>query len=169
MTLSQGKKIAFLLAAIAAPATIGFAQQPVPPEPGLSGTVTDTSLPDRSQMTKGPEIEGIISARSGDRMQVTTADGVKTVVRINDATTIKASKGFLGLAKNQLPATALLNGLPVSVETLQAGGALVASRIDLKNKDLRTATMIRNGTEQGFAEQSAATEALRGRLGDIDK
>ncbi len=29
--------------------------------------------------------------------------------------------------------------------------------------------MIRNGTAQGFAEQSAATEALRGRLGDIDK
>lgn len=29
--------------------------------------------------------------------------------------------------------------------------------------------MIRNGTEQGFAEQTAATEALRGRMGDIDK
>ena len=29
--------------------------------------------------------------------------------------------------------------------------------------------MIRNGTEQQFAEQTAATEALRGRMGDIDK
>jgi len=29
--------------------------------------------------------------------------------------------------------------------------------------------MIHNGTNQRFAEQSAATEALRGRLGDIDQ
>jgi outer membrane protein OmpA-like peptidoglycan-associated protein len=29
--------------------------------------------------------------------------------------------------------------------------------------------MIRTGTAQGFAEQTAATEALRGRMADIDK
>ena len=29
--------------------------------------------------------------------------------------------------------------------------------------------MIHSGTAQGFAEQTAATEALRGRMGDIDK
>jgi outer membrane protein OmpA-like peptidoglycan-associated protein len=29
--------------------------------------------------------------------------------------------------------------------------------------------MIHNGTAQGFAEQTAATEALRGRMGDIDQ
>jgi outer membrane protein OmpA-like peptidoglycan-associated protein len=119
---------------------------------------------------KGPEIEGIISARSGARMQVTAQDGTKSVITITDATKITASGGFLSLSRNKLPATSLLNGLPVSVETLQsAGGELVASRIDLKNKDLKTATMIRNGTDQGFAEQTAATEALRGRMGDIGK
>ena len=62
-----------------------------------------------------------------------------------------------------------MNGLPVSVETVQWGNGLIASRIDLKSKDLKTAAMIRNGTAQGFAEQTAATEALRGRMGDIDK
>ena len=34
---------------------------------------------------------------------------------------------------------------------------------------LKTANMIRNGTSQQFAEQTAATEALRGRMGDIDQ
>ena len=29
--------------------------------------------------------------------------------------------------------------------------------------------MIRSGTQQGFDEQTAATDALRGRMGDIDK
>lgn len=153
------------LALLAGTGTAGFAQQ----QEGISGTVTDTSMPDPASMAKGPEIDGIISARSGARMQVTTADGTKTVVTINDATKIKASKGFLGLGRNQLPATALLNGLPVSVKTLQSGGFLLASQIDLKNRDLKTAQMIHSGTEQGFAEQTAATEALKGRMADLDQ
>ncbi|MFN7029917.1 MAG: OmpA family protein, partial [Sphingopyxis sp.] len=125
--------------------------------------------PDMAQMAEGPKVEGIISARSGDRMQVTTADGSNTVITIADATTIKSSGGFLGLNRDKLGAEALLNGLPVSVETRQWEGGLVASQIDLKSKDLRTASMIRNGTDQRFAEQTAATEALRGRMGDIDQ
>ena len=119
--------------------------------------------------TAGPEIKGIISARSGDKMQVTAADGSKSVIVINDATKITASKGFFGLNRSRLPATSLLNGVPVTVKTLQSGSELVASRINLQNKDLRTASMIHNGTEQGFAEQTAATAALRGRLGEIDQ
>ena len=43
------------------------------------------------------------------------------------------------------------------------------SQVSFKNNDLKTATMIRNGTAQQFDEQTAATEALRGRMGDIDK
>jgi len=136
---------------------------------GVTGSVTDTSVEEVGPTTKGPEIEGIISARSGARMQVTAEDGTKSVVRINDATKITSSGGFLSLSRNKLPATSLLNGLPVSVKTLQSSAGLIASQIDLKGKDLKTATMIRNGTEQGFAEQAAATEALRGRMGDIDK
>jgi OmpA-OmpF porin, OOP family len=33
---------------------------------------------------------------------------------------------------------------------------------------MKTANMIRTGTAQGFAEQTAATATLRGRFGDID-
>jgi outer membrane protein OmpA-like peptidoglycan-associated protein len=120
-------------------------------------------------MTKGPEIQGIISARSGDRMQVTSADGSHTVIAINEATRIKASGGFLGGGRSKLAADSLVNGLPVTVKTWQSGGGLVASQIVLKEKDLRTVAMIRNGTDQRFAEQTAATEALRGRMADIDQ
>jgi OmpA-OmpF porin, OOP family len=122
-----------------------------------------------AEMTEGPEIDGIISARDGDRLQVTAADGTSTVVVVNEATRIRSSGGFLGLARNTLASESLLNGLPVSVETLQGGGDLVARQIALKSRDLKTASMIRSGTAQGFAEQSAATAALRGRMGDIDQ
>ena len=168
--ISKSPRVLLLLAMLTGTASASLAAQPQdPPEADLSVTVTDTSSPQAAEMTEGPEIEGIISARSGDKVQITAADGSNTVVAINDNTRIKASGGFLGLNRNKLAAASLLNGLPVTVETLQWGGGLVASQIDLKNKDLKTASMIRNGTAQGFAEQTAATEALRGRMADIDQ
>ncbi|MEP9361148.1 OmpA family protein [Sphingomonas sp. KR3-1] len=121
--------------------------------------------------TPGPEVKGVITARHGDRLKVTTADGNSTVIAITEATRIKTSGGLFG-GNSKLAQDSLLNGLPVTVKTLQPGDGsneLVASQISLKKGDLRTATMIHSGTAQGFEEQTAATEALRGRVGDIDK
>jgi outer membrane protein OmpA-like peptidoglycan-associated protein len=118
-------------------------------------------------MTKGPQIKGMISARSADRIQVTAADGTNTIIAVNDNTQVKSSGGFLGMGGSKLATTSLLNGLPVTVDTLQSGSGLYASKISLQNKDLKTAAMIRNGTDQRFAEQTAATEALRSRVADI--
>ncbi len=129
-------------------------------------TVTGESMPDLASMTPGPEIKGNITARSGDQIQVTTADGSSSVFSVTDATKIRSSKGIFSSKK--LASDALLNGLPITVKTMQWSGGLVASQIKLRNNDLRTASMIRNGTAQGFAEQTAATQALRGRMGDID-
>jgi outer membrane protein OmpA-like peptidoglycan-associated protein len=166
--VSRSPKIVLLLAVLAGTASGSLAaQQQEPPESDLSASVS--SAPEAGEMTAGPEIEGLISARHGNSMQVTAADGTSTVIAINDATRIRASGGFLGLNRNKLTAESLLNGLPVAVKTWQSGGGLVANEIALKNKDLKTASMIRSGTAQRFDEQTAATEALRGRVGDIDE
>lgn len=150
-----------LLAMLTIPASGSLsAQQQGSADPTI--VVEGTPLPEAPVLTKGPEIKGIISARSGDKMKVTAADGTSTVIAINDATRIKNSGGKPG-------ASALLNGLPVTVKTVQSGDSLVASQINFRSKDLKTATMIRNGTAQQFEEQTAATAALRGRMGDIDK
>src|SRR3546814_18069732 len=82
-------------------------------------------LPSPEEMTKGPKVEGIISARSDGRMQVTTADGNNTAIAIADYTKIKSSGGFLGLDRDKLLASQLLNGLPVEVDNLQWNGGLV--------------------------------------------
>jgi outer membrane protein OmpA-like peptidoglycan-associated protein len=174
--VSNSPRVLFLLAMFAGPASVGVAQQPQDLlEPDPSATVYG-SPPPAEEMTKGPEVQGIISARSGGTMQVTMADGTNTIIAINENTRVESSGGFLGLNRSELAADSLVNGLPVTVETLQWGGGLVASEVDLKNKDLRTASMIHNGTGQRFAEHgaaiqhnAAATEALRGRMGDIDQ
>ena len=137
--------------------------------PPANITVYGASQPEAAELTEGPEIEGVITARSGDTMQVTAIDGTSTAIVVNESTRIKASKGLFGASGSKLTTDSLLNGLPVTVRTLQSGGGLLASQIKFRNTDLKTATMIRNGTAQRFDEQAAATEALRGRMGDIDK
>ena len=120
-------------------------------------------------MPKGPEIKGIISARDDDRLKITAADGTSTVITITDETKIRAGGGLFS-GRSKRGNEALLNGLPVTVKTLQsAESGLIASQISFRNSDFKTATMIHSGTDQRFARNEAATEALRSRVGDIDK
>lgn len=162
--LSRNSRMLLVMAAFALPATALSAQAS-----GEGEVLVTGSLPaDLTGMPKGPEIEGFISARKGDQIQVTTADGTRQVITVGEATQIRSAGGFLGLGREKLGTQSLLNGLPVAVQTVQWGPGLAASRIELKSKDLKVASMIRSGTEQGFAEQTAATDALRSRVADID-
>ncbi len=175
--ISKTSGLLFPLALLVMPATGSFAVQQqqqeeekeeadpnivVTGQPEPEAPVVETGV-----MTKGPDIKGIISARSEDKMRVVTADGNSTIVAINPDTKIKSSALFAGTGK--FGADSLLNGLPVTVKTMQSGSMLVAKQITLRKGDLKTANMIRTGTAQQFEEQTAATVALRGRMGDIDK
>ncbi|HSI19326.1 MAG TPA: OmpA family protein [Sphingomonas sp.] len=167
-TLSKSPKFVFLLAALATPAGIAHAQQ-VPAEAEPSITVTGTPPADLTGLPAGPTVEGFISARSEGAIQVTTPGGARTTVMLSENTRVRSSGGFLGLGRSKLASSALLNGLPVNIKTVQWGGGLVATQVDLKTRDLRTAAMIHNGTDQRFTANEGATEALRGRVGDIDQ
>ncbi|GAA4749936.1 hypothetical protein GCM10023264_15490 [Sphingomonas daechungensis] len=173
MNIFKRSTVPLLLAAVAVPAWSGLAAQVQDPN---AITVTGQMPTDLAGLPKGPDVQGIISARKGALMQVTGADGNRTPVLVAEVTDIKSSGGFLGLDKSKLGADSLLNGLPVTVKTVQWNGGLVASQVRLSNKNLATASMIRNGTAQRFgehdtaiAQNAAATEALRGRFGDIDQ
>lgn len=163
---SSGSQVALALLALFASSDVSA--QPRPSDPSI--IVNGEPLPDVSQMTPGPDVKGVITARHGNRIKVTQADGTEAIVTLTDATRIRAGGGLFGVSNNsRIDASALLNGLPVTVKTLRWSGGLAASQVTFKNSDLRTVMMIHNGTSQQFSEQSAATEALRGRMGDIDK
>lgn len=152
--------IAFTSSALAA-------QQQDAPNPNPSPIVV-TGERDHQTTGPGPEVKGIITARHAYKFKVTAADGTSTIIALSNDTRIKASSGLFG-GGAKLGPEALLNGLPVTVKTLQSADGLVASQVTFRNGDFKTANMIRNGTAQGFEEQTAATAALKGRLGDIDK
>ena len=154
-----------------------MAQQPDLADDTTMITVTGSPPPDDlSELPEGPDIDGIIIARNEEGIEVAADDGTSTVIALANDTEIKATGGFLGLSRKEIAAASLLNGLPVSVKTVQWDGGLVASDIKFKDDDMETAAMIRGGTSRQFAAQgtainqnAAATEALRGRMGDIDK
>ncbi|MEO9598907.1 OmpA family protein [Parasphingorhabdus sp.] len=166
-SISKMTKASLLLATVAIWAPSSVMAQTVADRQDI--VVEGQQLIDLATAPKGPEIKGIISARSGDRLQVTAADGTQTIITFIEATEIRSSKGPFGLSRKRLGGDALLNGLPVTVKTVQMGGGLFASQIKLRSSDLKTAQMIHNGTSQSFAEQTAATDALRSRVGDIDQ
>jgi len=168
ITTGAGARILLAaLAALAAAAPASLLAQQLEPAPGI--VVTGEPAPDITGLPAGPEIKGVITARSGNRIKVATPDGSSTVIALTEATRIKASGGGFGGKRAKPDAESLLNGLPVTVKTVQSGETLVASQISFKGSDHKIAAMIQSGTAQKFDEQTAATEALRGRMGDIDK
>jgi len=175
IAMTKSSKTFAALAALALPVTAGAQSQELEPQAGVQSggetmTVVGTMPSDLTGMPEGPEFEGVISARDGDKVQVTSADGTRTVVAISPSTEIRSSGGFLGLDKDQLAPSDLLNGLPVEVETVEwANRGLIATKVALKSKHLETARMIHTGTDQRFTANEAATEALRGRVANIDQ
>ncbi len=170
---AKGPRAMMLVALLAIPATAGFAAQPN--SMGENSNDDDVLLTVYGS-TKGPEIKGIISARSGDRMQVVMENGRRAVITIDDETEIKASGGFLGLGGKDRAASSLFTGLPVTVKTARYENVLVARQIKFKNDDLKTAAMIHGGTNARFSaneaaikSNAAATEALKSRVGDLDE
>lgn len=159
--LSNRSAVVALAVVIVAPAAMA---QPTPADPNI---VVNGERP--VALAAGPEIKGVIAARNGNRIKVIGTDGTGTVITINDATRIKAGGGLFGGSGGNYTSDDLLNGLPVTVRTLQADAGLIAAQVTFKTGDFKTANMIRHGTAQKFDEQTAATEALRGRMGDIDK
>ena len=162
------RKFAVLAAcAVCAIGMSASAQDQSDPAVPNANIVVEGQLPAFADMTPGPEIRGTITARRGDRMKVTTADGTEQIVAITPETAIRSGGGLFGGGRRDLTANDLLNGLPVTVKTLQTGEILVARQVNFRSGDFRTAAMIRNATSQSFAEQTAATEALRSRVADI--
>ena len=162
MSIHSRAPIALVVAAMLAAGGAQAQTAPADPNIVVNGEKSAALVP-------GPEVKGVIAARNGKRIKVIGADGQGTVIAISDTTRIRGGGGLFGGGGGSYTADDLLNGLPVTVRTTQGDAGLVATQVTFKTGDFKTANMIRHGTAQKFDEQAAATEALRGRMADIDK
>jgi OOP family OmpA-OmpF porin len=83
-------------------------------------------------------VQGMIIAHNGPTITV-RGGGTDTTVTLTDSTKIQAVVGVMGIRKEDHPATDLIAGLAVSVDTAQNGSELDANSVTFKADDLKTA------------------------------
>jgi outer membrane protein OmpA-like peptidoglycan-associated protein len=88
------------------------------------------------------KISGVVTRRDADTFTVRDGNGVDTVVRLTDRTSVKTKGGFLRGGKNY-GQTSILRGLNVEVEGRgDSSGQLVAENVRFNDSDLRVARSI---------------------------
>ena len=93
------------------------------------------------------EIQGIVVSNRNGQLVVKTPAGDQAIALAPEAR-IRSVSGALGGQKETVPATALIPGLPVTVEADSSSGQLVARDIEYKAKDFKTAAQIQAGTSE---------------------
>src|SRR5882724_189299 len=83
------------------------------------------------------KIKGVVTRRDADTFTVRDSNGVDTVVRLDDRTSVKTSGGFLRSGTNYAQ-TNILRGLNLEVEGRGTGnGELAAEKIRFSESDLK--------------------------------
>jgi outer membrane protein OmpA-like peptidoglycan-associated protein len=127
-------------------------------------------------LAQNGELRGTITARDGDKMVVTSSDGAKHTFVITSTTKVVAVQGGLGLRSNDLTAAELLNGLPVTVESVTKGEEPEATKVTFKQADLKTAQQIEAGTAQvkeqakeKLAQAQSERDELKKRMSEANQ
>jgi OOP family OmpA-OmpF porin len=123
------------------------------------------------------KIEGVVVRRDADTFTVRDLNGVDTVVRLTDTTSVKSKGGFLRSGTNY-GTTSILRGLNVEVEGRgDSTGQLVATKVRFSNSDLRVARTVesrvdpvenRVGTAENRLEQvEQNSQRLSGQIDEL--
>jgi OmpA-OmpF porin, OOP family len=111
------------------------------------------------------KIKGVVIHRDPDTFTVRDNNGVDTLVRLTDRTSVKANGGFLRSGTNY-GATNILRGLNLEVEGRGgSNGELVADKVRFNESDLRTARAV-EARATPLEQRASATE---GRLGEVEQ
>jgi len=110
--------------------------------------------PSRPVGASNDEVKGMIMARAGETMIVSSSGERRTVV-LNANTRVKDDKGLFGLEKQEMADTVLIPGLKVRIDGSADGqGRFVAETITVDGDDLETSQMVEAGLHP-TAEQVA--------------
>jgi OOP family OmpA-OmpF porin len=123
-------------------------------------------------------IQGMIISHEGQTITV-RGGGADTTVTLTDSTSIQAIVGVIGIRKEDHPATDLIAGLAVSVDTVQNGAELDAASVTFKAGDLKTAMAAQAAmypeqvklaaARQKLIAAQAETERRLGAVGQYDQ
>lgn len=123
------------------------------------------------------KIKGVVTRRDSDTFTVRDNNGVDTIVRLEDRTSVKAKGGFLRSGANYAQ-TNILRGLNLEVEGRgNASGELAADKIRFNESDLRVARAVESRaapledrastTESKLSQVEQNAQRLSGQLDEL--
>jgi len=123
------------------------------------------------------KLKGVVTRRDSDTFTVRDSNGVDTVVRLDDSTSVKAKGGFLRSGANYAQ-TQILRGLNLEIEGRGNGsGELVADKIRFNESDLRVARAVESRaapledrattTESKLSQVEQNAQRLSGQLDEL--
>ena len=123
------------------------------------------------------KIKGVVTRRDSDTFTVRDINGVDTVVRLSDQTSVKTHGGFLRGGTNY-GQTNILRGLNLEIEGRGNGsGELAAEKIRFNESDLRVARAVESraapleerasNTETKLSQVEANAQRLSGQLDEL--
>jgi len=123
------------------------------------------------------KLKGVVTRRDSDTFTVRDMNGVDTVVRLDDRTSVKTKGGFLRGGTNYAQ-TSILRGLNVEVEGRGNGqGELAAEKIRFNESDMRVARAVESraapleerasDTETKLSQVEANAQRLSGQLDEL--
>lgn len=112
------------------------------------------------------EIQGIVVTNKDGQLTIKTPQGDQTI-SLPANTRVRSVAGALGGQKETVPTTALIPGLPVTIDIDSSTGQPVATNIEYKAKDYKTAAQIQAGVQE-TARREAELRSAYSRMGDWD-
>lgn len=123
------------------------------------------------------KIKGVVVKRDADTFTVRDANGVDTVARLTDTTSVKTRGGFLRSGQNY-GATNILRGLNLEVEGRGgASGELIAEKVRFADSDLRVARAVESranpleeratNSETKLAQVEQNAQRLSGQIDEL--
>jgi OOP family OmpA-OmpF porin len=123
------------------------------------------------------KIKGVVTRRDADTFTVRDMNGVDTVVRLSDRTSVKTNGGFLRGGTNYAQ-TSILRGLNLEIEGRGNGqGELDAEKVRFSETDMKTARAVESratpleeratDTEAKLTQVEANAQRLSGQLEEL--
>jgi outer membrane protein OmpA-like peptidoglycan-associated protein len=123
------------------------------------------------------KLKGVVTRRDADTFTVRDMNGVDTVVRLSDKTSVKTKGGFLRGGSN-FAQTSILRGLNLEIEGRgNAQGELDAEKIRFNEQDMKTARAVESraapleerasDTENKLSQVEANAQRLSGQLEEL--
>ncbi|HXS00694.1 MAG TPA: OmpA family protein [Pyrinomonadaceae bacterium] len=138
-----------------------------------------TSAAGSRTVTSGQKmkIKGVVTRRDADTFTVRDMNGMDTVVRLDDKTSVKTHGGFLRGGTNYAQ-TSILRGLNLEIEGRGNGsGELLAEKIRFNEQDMKTARAVESraapleeratDTETKLTQVEANAQRLSGQLEEL--